>query len=526
MSRPAEIVVFACNWDGLSCVEAAARAGLRYPASVRLVRAGCLSRIHSGLMLRAFELGAEGVMLLGCEPGKCHFDTDAGYIAQEFGKARGVLRLLGLGENRLLLTQMPPGNGRGLVEKLDSFVAEIGEMPAVDPAVAPATEADKPRIEREIMDTGIRLCLDCGKCTVVCPVAQYDPQFNPRLAVQRELGQNSQGTEDKTIWSCVNCHVCVERCNYHVKFPEFVRALRHRALTRGAQLQCSHGGSLQAMMHMMALPDLRQERLNWLPPDVELSEGSDTLFFVGCAPYFDVLFSHLEMNTVDGAKASLRLLQHARIPFNVLASERCCGRDLLLAGDRQGFVALAKANKEEFARRGIKKIIASCSECFHTLKVDYPAALGDTGIEVLHLTEVIAPLVEKGKLRPGKLVKKATYHDPCTLGRCARIFDQPRRILDAVQGLERLEMEQNREMALCCGASPWAHCGAVNRQIQGQRLAQAEATGADALVVACPKCHIHLRCAQKGKGPVSRIEILDLASLVARTLNLGGEPVG
>ncbi|MCK4963706.1 MAG: (Fe-S)-binding protein, partial [Dehalococcoidia bacterium] len=107
------------------------------------------------------------------------------------------------------------------------------------------------------------------------------------------------------------------------------------------------------------------------------------------------------------------------------------------------------------------------------------------------------------------------------------IFDEPRQLMAAVAGLEVVEMEQSREKALCCGASPWAHCGAVNRRIQEQRLAQAEATGADILVTTCPKCLIHLRCAQKsGNGTISQVEIQDLAYLAARSLDLGGESVG
>ena len=124
----ADVVVFACNWDGLSCVEAAAQEGLLYPASVRVIRVSCLSRVHSGLVLKAFELGADGVMLLGCEPGKCHFDTDAECIAQEYEKARGILGLLGLGEKRLVLAHMPRGDGAGFVSRLVSFIAEIEQM--------------------------------------------------------------------------------------------------------------------------------------------------------------------------------------------------------------------------------------------------------------------------------------------------------------------------------------------------------------------------------------------------------------
>ena len=120
----------------------------------------------------------------------------------------------------------------------------------------------------------------------------------------------------------------------------------------------------------------------------------------------------------------------------------------------------------------------------------------------------------------GSLVKQVTYHDPCTLGRGFRLFDEPRRLLTGITGLKLVEMEYNRETALCCGANPWAYCNSVNRQVQGQRLAQARATSAEILVTACPKCQIHLKCAQKSEDcQVDQIEIQDLASLAAGSLN-------
>jgi Fe-S oxidoreductase len=321
--------------------------------------------------------------------------------------------------------------------------------------------------------------------------------------------------------------MCVERCNYHVKFPRFIHALRAESLAEGAQVQCSHGGAFQTMMHLMSRGDLQQKRLAWLPRDIDLSGQSDTVFFVGCAPYFDALFTDMQVNTLEGVKGALRLLNRAQVPFNILANERCCGRDLLLQGDRNGFRSLAKSNVEEFARAGVKRIITNCPECYYTLKVDYPNMVRGTGIEVVHLTEVIAPLVQSGKLALGKLEKKVTYQDPCALGRCSRIFDEPRQILNAVSGLKLVEMEQAREKALCCGATSWLQCGAVNRQIQNQRLNQAKDTGAEILVTACPKCQIHLRCSQKSSdGKAPGVEIQDLASLVAQSLELGGEKVG
>jgi len=121
----ANIVVFACNWDGLSCVEAAAQKGLSYPAAVKIVRVSCLSRVHSGLILKAFELRANGVMLLGCNQGNCHFEIDAGLIEREYEKTRNILRLLGLQGDKLALVRLPGGDGPGFVKQVNDFIAGI-----------------------------------------------------------------------------------------------------------------------------------------------------------------------------------------------------------------------------------------------------------------------------------------------------------------------------------------------------------------------------------------------------------------
>jgi len=372
-----------------------------------------------------------------------------------------------------------------------------------------------------INETKIRLCLDCGKCTVVCPVTKYDEEFNPRLIVQEALAnQNGQSPVSEKVWSCLNCNMCMERCNFDVKFTDFIRSLRYKALAEGVEIQYNHGGTPQSLMRIMGHKDIKQNRLSWIPEDIKIDKHSDTAFFVGCTPYFDVLFSDLGVKTLEGSKGALRLLNRAQIPFKILPNERCCGRDLLLIGDMEGFLALAQANMNEFHKRGIKNIITSCPEGYYTLKVDYPRFLEGWDIDVKHITEVLAPPIENGQLTLGGLKQKVTYHDPCLLGRYSRLFDQPRQILAAIDGLEIVEMSDNREKALCCGASPWAHCGLVNKQIQKERLDQAAATGAETLVTACPKCQIHLRCAQKNaeSNGVCQIEIQDLFDMVAQSL--------
>lgn len=121
----ANIVVFACNWDGLSCIEAAAQSRLIYPPSVKVVRVSCLSRVHSGLILKAFELGAGGVMLLGCESDNCYYDKDEKFNAEEYEKTRGVLGLLGFGLEKLKLASLNRGDGAGFVKQVTNFMAEI-----------------------------------------------------------------------------------------------------------------------------------------------------------------------------------------------------------------------------------------------------------------------------------------------------------------------------------------------------------------------------------------------------------------
>jgi len=126
MSRTtADIVVFACNWDGLSRIESAAQSRLAYPPSVNVVRVSCLSRVHSGLILKAFELGAGGVILLGCESDSCYYDKDDGFNVKEYEKTRRILGLLGLRADRLKLARLPRGDGESFVKEVKNLTAEI-----------------------------------------------------------------------------------------------------------------------------------------------------------------------------------------------------------------------------------------------------------------------------------------------------------------------------------------------------------------------------------------------------------------
>ena len=125
-----EILVFACNWDGWSCIEATANLRTGYPASVKVVRVSCLSRIHAGLILKAFEFGADGVMLLGCEPGRCLFNVNGEHIINEYEKVRSILKILGMQQDRLVLVQLPAFSGQEFIMQVKNFMVKIERLSA------------------------------------------------------------------------------------------------------------------------------------------------------------------------------------------------------------------------------------------------------------------------------------------------------------------------------------------------------------------------------------------------------------
>jgi F420-non-reducing hydrogenase iron-sulfur subunit len=128
MNNSNTIVVFVCNWDGLSCIESAAQKRLTFPASVKVIRVSCLSRVHTGILLRAFDLNADGVMLLGCDSKSCHFGIEEELIDRNYTKAQGVMKLLGLNTDRLSLVRLPHGDGLGFIKKVNQFAEQFIEV--------------------------------------------------------------------------------------------------------------------------------------------------------------------------------------------------------------------------------------------------------------------------------------------------------------------------------------------------------------------------------------------------------------
>jgi len=371
------------------------------------------------------------------------------------------------------------------------------------------------RLKEIAKKSGASLCVDCGKCSTVCPVGPLRREYRPRLLVKRASSGDLGILSDRLLWSCLTCMRCEEYCDSGVNFSKFMRELRARAFSEGESGPLSHYGLLQSIMRFQAQPELRQNRLEWLQEGLQVGEDGDYLLFVGCAPYFDVAFEYMDQDTAGIARSAIKLLNHIGITPQLLKDERCCGHDLLWSGETDSFRALAELNIAAIRESGAKTVLTACPECYWALKEDYARHVEEIGVEIKHISQFLHE--QAGDLGLTASKRRVTYQDPCRLGRFAGIYDEPREILGAVEGLELVEMGRTREGAFCCGTSGWMNCDRYSKQMQVDRLMEARSTGADCLVVFCPKCQVHFDCAMRDESTPdeAKIEIVNLLSLIA-----------
>jgi Fe-S oxidoreductase len=254
-----------------------------------------------------------------------------------------------------------------------------------------------------------------------------------------------------------------------------------------------------------------------IDPDIEY------LFWVGCA-------GALEDRAKKTTKAIATLLHTAGVKFAVLGpAETCTGDPARRIGNEFVFSMLAQQNIETLNEAAPKTIVASCPHCFNTIAKEYPQLGGN--YEVIHHTQLLAKLVDQGKLTPdGKAAapEKVTYHDPCFLGRHNKVYTAPRQIMEHVPGVEAVEMHRCKERGFCCGAGGarmWME-ERIGKRINTERIDEALALDPDTISTACPYCLVMLGDAvnaKKASGDAKdTLEVIDVAQLLVRSV----APVG
>jgi len=371
-------------------------------------------------------------------------------------------------------------------------------------------------LTESIKKTNAYACLECGKCTSVCPVSKYNNQYSPRSLLTKAVRENFDTLyKEYDLWSCLTCKRCDAVCPSNIKYSDLNQIVRTGAKDAGFHGKCSHSGAMEMLQTIMTAPDLNQNRLDWVSEDMEIAEEGDVLYFVGCAPYLEVFFSDLDLTVIEGASSSVKLLNALGVTPVLLPNERCCGHDLLWNGDEDNFKMLAEHNLEAIKKTGAKTLLFSCAECMTAFKDLYPKYGFTVNMKLQHMSQFLAEKIESGDLKLDDPDQSLTYQDPCRLGRHMGIYDEPRKVLQPNGSNNFKEMKQSNKGSLCCGVSAWMNCDTVSKSIQKERLKQAKETEAEVLAVACPKCQIHLVCTMKDQAVKDEygVKIRDISAI-------------
>jgi heterodisulfide reductase subunit D len=523
------IIAFCCNWCSYAGADLAGVSRMQYPPNARIIRVMCSGRVEPYFVLKALELGADGVLVAGCHIGDCHYISGNEEAEKRMALTKDVLDILGVGRDRMRLEWISASEGQKFAQTMKDFTEQIRALGPNPLPKAPAAKIGNPGSIKEVMnriieDTGAFDCVECGKCTTVCPVAKHNPNFAPRTVVLKASeGIVENVSKNKDIWTCVTCEQCNSMCPYKVDYSGFIRGMRTEAVAFDNVPVCSQGGLMQSVMRVQATSNLTQNRLGWLKPELKVAKDKgDVFYFTGCISYFDSIFKDRNLGLADIPAAAVKIMNRGGITPVVTNDEVCCGHDLNWTGDEGNLKRLMKKNVDVIKASGAKKVVFSCPECLRTFNMDYQDLMGDFDFEMVHISELADDLVKEGKLKLKANPRKLTFQDSCRLGRHLGIYDQPRNALKASEGTQILEMENNRDKALCCGVSAWATCDEISRKMQVDRLKEAKKTGADCLVTGCYKCLIHLSCALENKTQVPKeqidIKIRDISTAIADSL--------
>jgi Fe-S oxidoreductase len=352
------------------------------------------------------------------------------------------------------------------------------------------------------------------------------------------------------IYRCQLGGACDTNCRINSELVEpldIMHELRMKCVEEGhllPQLMVVIEG-LRKEDNMMQKP--KAERGNWADGlDVKdlTREKAEVVFHAGCRLSYDT-----ELWPV--ARGTVTLLKKAGVDVGIMGKdETCCGGRAYEMGYKGELTKYAENNRDAWRNAGVKKVVVACGDGYGTLQNFYPQVLPDFNFEVLHITQYLEQLVKEDKLKLTKEVPmKVTYHDPCHLGRLGEhylpwegvektlpgprvvyepekpprhgmtgVYEPPRNLLRSIPGLQFVEMERIREYSWCCGAGGGVIDAYPDFAIwtARERIEEAKATGAEAIITACPWCNRILRDAAKESG--SNLEVYDIVELVKKAI--------
>ncbi|MFH1155668.1 MAG: hydrogenase iron-sulfur subunit [Pseudomonadota bacterium] len=518
-----KIVLFLCNWGPHAAFQTLQDTGRDIPPEINMIRIPCTGRITKALLFKAFEMGADGVALVGCSPGTCRYGSGTESARKNTEATRDIIDLLGLGRERMRLETFLPDDWENLHAFITDFtrtIQQMGKSPIQSiPEPSPAGEFET-TIKDIIKKHDAFACQDCGKCTSSCPLALTGKAFSPRALVAALIDNDLDGDQTRdNIWSCLTCGTCYSRCPSEVNFPELIQDMRcHIIKGKQEKTRLTHGGFFQSLMRSMTCPGVSQKRWQTLPETIQTDPGNGVVFHGGCAPYYDIFFrNHHGVATSNVIDSALKLLNFFDIRPALLGNERCCGHDLLWSGDRENFLRLAALNARTLNDRGTKELITACPECYRTFAVDYPKHGIKLNFKVTHLYEILEAEIDRGAVTFNGPQGIYTFQDSCRLNGLPELKALPRKLIKRFTRGSFVEMTNSGDSAICCGNCAWTGCDAFSKALQVKRIKQARQTGSDTMITACSKCRIHLGCAMEDPfvGGELKMDLQDLTTIIA-----------
>jgi Fe-S oxidoreductase len=374
----------------------------------------------------------------------------------------------------------------------------------------------------------------------MCPATFTGKLLNPRLvihdikvnllkngpliakskeAVLPLIGVKEEGSvADEVLWACTTCAACMEVCPVFIEHVRWIVDMRRNLVEMKARFPnelLSFFENMEQRSNPWGI--VPAERVKWtVETDVQPFEEGKTeyLFYVGCFGAFDARSRRVTL-------AISRILNAGGISWGILGKdELCCGDSLRRLGNEFVFDRMARGNIKIFKERGVKKIITQCPHCYNTLKNDYRQYGAE--LDIIHHTELINNLLKVDKLGLSRSRDLGTvvFHDSCYLGRYNGIYEAPRKVVYSVTGQAPTEMKRRYDKSFCCGAGGgrmWMEEN-TGKRINIARVEEALNKDPSTICVCCPYCLTMFEDGLKDKKANDRVQVLDLAEIVAGAL--------
>lgn len=412
-------------------------------------------------------------------------------------------------------------------------------------------------------------CVECGRCTNMCPASGTGKMLSPmdlitkmrdhltekgasvtsrtpwmpsfafsqttanQIAFQAsEVAATAEGATavyeksligdvitEQELWACTTCRNCEDQCpvmNEHV--DKIIDMRRYLVMTEGSMPAEAQRALNNIERQGNPWGINRKDRTKWIEglngeyevPTVKQVEEFEYLFWVGSMGSFDLRSQKI-------SQAFVKLMHEAGVKFAILGNEeKNSGDTARRIGNEFLFQQLAQENIALFEAYEVKKIVTCDPHAFNTFKNEYPEF--GLNAEVYHHSELLAEWVKDGKLKPTKEVKeRITYHDSCYLGRYNEIYDKPRVILEAIPGVEVVEMKRSGCDSMCCGAGGglmWMEEHEGSR-VNVTRTEQALEVSPTEIASACPYCLTMMNDGIKTKEQEDHVKTRDVAEILA-----------